>query len=222
MKSKILKVALLGIGLAAACWTGTVRAEDPAPTPPAKPQQDPPATPRVRPAPADFLKTMKAQFDGIGLSDDQQKKIDGFFEVATRELKDLEGRDDARQQMGDVFRKLNEDVQSVLTDAQKQALRQKFQQQIFDRLKETFAKPELNLTDEQQKKITDVMDEAKKKLADLTAGNDPQQDRQAMFQLMRDTREKLNAVLTPEQQKQIPQFGGGRRGQGGQPNTPPQ
>ena len=221
MRFETLRIALLSAGLTAACLTRGVRAEDP----PAKPQDPAPAAP-ARPGPADFLKNMKLLFAGINLTEDQQKKIDNFFEIATREIKDLEGRDDARQQTGEILSKLRDDVQSVLTETQKKELRQKFQQQMFDRLKQTYAKPELNLTDEQQKKITEVMDDAKKKLADLTAGDEQQQDRQALFQLVRDTREKLNAILTPEQQKLIPQFGPGRRGQGGgaggQTNPPPQ
>ncbi|MDB5354498.1 MAG: hypothetical protein JWN24_951 [Phycisphaerales bacterium] len=215
MTFKTLRIALLSAGLTAACLTRGVRGEDP----PAKPDPAPAAP--ARPGPADFLKNMKALFTGLSLTEDQQKKIDNFFEIATREIKDLEGRDDARQQTGEILNKLREDVQSVLTETQKKELRQKFQQQMFDRLKQAYAKPELNLSEEQQKKITDVMDDAKKKLADLTSGDEQQQDRQALFQLVRDTREKLNAILTPEQQKLISQFGG-RRGQGGQTNPPPQ
>ena len=41
-----------------------------------------------------------------------------------------------------------------------------------------------------------------------------------VFETMRDTRTKLDAVLTPEQQKEIPQFGRGGRGGPGGRNRP--
>ena len=122
-------------------------------------------------------------------------------------------------------------MQSVLTDPQKAALRGKRTAQSFDRMKTTYASPDLKLTDDQTSKINAIVEEAKKEAAAAATSSDPQADRQKMRDLMRATRDKLDAVLTPEQKKQIPQFGGGRNGgnrgnrgngQGGNnPPTPP-
>lgn len=74
---------------------------------------------------------------------------------------------------------------------------------------------ELNLTDEQKKKVDEIYAsgaEDLKKLRDL----DPQERRPKMMELMTGLREKVAAVLTDEQKKKFAEMGpGGRGGPGG-------
>jgi hypothetical protein len=179
--------------------------------------------------PTERLKNYRDQFEGLNLSDDQMTKIDGFITTAETEVKRLLGADaddSARREAFAAIRKLDEDVQSVLTDPQKAQLRQKRQQMMVDRFKTEYTKASLNLTDDQLKKVNAIFDDMKSQMAALPKGDD-RESRGKAFQLLRDTRDKLNTVLTPEQQKQIPQFG--RRGRtgnnggngGGTPPAPP-
>lgn len=210
MQKGTLRIALLGAGLTLTTFVGIA----PAQTAPGQQQQQPQQRPRRNPA--DMLKNYRTQFEGIDLTDDQMAKIDKFIATAEKGFKDLEGQtgQEARQQSRQIMRTLNEDVQSILTDKQKQALQQKRQQQMVDRMQKSYTDPKLNLTSDQQTKITGILDDFKKQLGALST--DPQ-DRRQVFQLMRDTRTKLDAVLTPDQLKLMPRGFGGRRGnRGGQ------
>src|SRR5205823_1591197 len=107
LKGKLL-VALLSAALLVSL-TCLARAADEPPRPAAD-------APRPRFNPADELKNYRDRFEGVNLTDDQMKKIDGFLETAEAEVKKLEGKDD-RDSMRAVFgamRKLREDVDSVL------------------------------------------------------------------------------------------------------------
>ena len=155
-----------------------------------------------------MIKNYRDQFEGLGLTDDQMKKIDGFITTAETEIKSLSGKDDqeSRRSAFGAFRKLGEDVQSTLTDSQKTALRKKQQAARFDRFKKTYTAPELNLTADQTTKINAIMSDHEKESANVDFSD--QEARRKAFEAILAVREKLNAVLTPEQQKQIPQFGG--------------
>lgn len=222
-RKQTLRIAVLTAGLTAMTMGGMLRAADDSATP--TPAPTAPTTRRARPSPADMIKNYRDQFEGLNLSDDQMKKIDGFVGTAETEINGLAGKTDqeSRRAAFTAFRKLNEDVQSVLTDTQKTALAAKRRQQMMDRFKAAYTAPALKLTDDQTTKINAIFADMSKESAALDP-SDPDA-RTKRRELMTSTREKLNAVLTPEQQKEIPQFGGGRRGnrggQGGAPGTPP-
>lgn len=224
MNKQMLRVALFGASLAVGSWAGTLKAQD-APAPPAQqPQQQPPR--RGRFDPAQMLKNYRDQFEGLDLTDDQMAKIDKFLATAEAGIKDLAGQtgQDARRAQGQVMRTLRDDVDSVLTDKQKELLRKKRQQQMFDRMSKGYTDPKLNLTDDQKTKITALLDETKKTMESLSFQNPD--DRPKIQQAMKDLHDKVNALLTPEQQKLLPPMGrrggrGGRGGPNGQPATPP-
>jgi len=226
MNKQTLRIAALCAGLTLSSFTGLSFAADDAPAKPAATATTtPPTTQRVRRSPADMIKNYRDQFEGLGLTDDQMKKIDGFITTAETEIKSLSGKDDqeSRRSAFGAFRKLGEDVQSTLTDSQKTALRKKQQAARFDRFKKTYTAPELSLTADQTTKINAIMSDYEKESANVDFTD--QESRRKAFEGMRAVREKLNAVLTPEQQKQIPQFGGPGGGRGGARNrartTPP-
>jgi hypothetical protein len=232
MTKETLRMIVLGAALSAVSLTGMARAaDDPAkpatpaaaPTPPARPQFNP----------ADMLKNYRDQFEGLNLSDDQMKKIDGFIATAEAEVAKTPApaAPDANAQPGQgrrgggggaafqAIRKLNEDVQSILTDTQKAALRAKQVAARVDRTLATYTAANLMLTDDQKTKVTAIIEDAKKEAVAFTPSGDRQADGQKQREMRTAMTEKLNAVLTPDQQKLIPAFGrganGGRRGGAG-------
>jgi len=218
LRNKTLRIAVLTASLGAMALTGLARAADDTTTPP---KTDAPATPPPRRGnfnPADMIKNYRDQFEGLNLTDDQMKKIDGFVETAEKEIKANAGSEDqdARRQSFTALRKLGEDVQSVLTETQKTALSAKRRQMMFTRFKESYTAASLNLTSDQTTKVNGIFDDAKKQLDAISPTDE--EARNKSREIMRSTRDKLNGVLTPEQQKQIPQFGGRR---GNRPTTRP-
>jgi Spy/CpxP family protein refolding chaperone len=231
MKKATLRIMLLGAALSAVSFTGMSYAADD--TTPAKPATPAPTTPPARQGrgnfdPAEMLKTYRDRFEGItpALTDDQMKKIDGFIETAEAEVKKNAGSTDpeARRASFGAIRKLGEDVNAVLTDEQKTAIRAKRTAAMFDQMKTTYTADNLKLTDDQKTKITAIIDEAKKAaLAAPPPAPDANGGRQrgGGFAAMREARDKINAVLTPEQQKEIPTFGGPGGGRGNRGGNPP-
>ena len=233
MLKRTLRRMALGLGLSTMMVGGfAMGADEPAPKPDAPAQQ--PATPAPQPTPpaqngarpgrrtpADVVANYRDQFEGLNLTDDQMKKIDGFIETAEAEIKANGSSEDRanRRKSWEALRKLNEDVQSVLNDQQKAALQAKQRQQMFDRFKQSYLDPKLNLSEEQTKKINDIFAQAKTDFAGVEGQDDA--SRQKRREIFQQTREKLNAVLTPDQQKQIPQFGPRRGGNGGGAQNPP-
>ena len=71
---------------------------------------------------------------------------------------------------------------------------------------------QLNLTDDQKKKIDEIYKDAADELKNADKG-----DRQAMGKIMRDLREKVGGVLTEEQKTKLQQM---RGGPGGGPGSP--
>jgi len=190
-----------------------------------KPAQPTPPTNRSRFNPADRLKNYRDQFEGLNLKDDQMKKIDGFIETAEVEVKKAGDPEDraARTAAFTALRKLDEDVQSVLTDEQKTALRTKQQSMMVDRFKQVYTNPELKLTPEQSTKIDAIFADLKKQMAsvDMSSG-DRRENFQKIGKMMGDTREKVSALLTEDQKKLIPApRSRGNRGQGTAPAKPP-
>jgi Spy/CpxP family protein refolding chaperone len=227
MKKETLRVMLLGAALSAMSLTGLTRAADdtakPADTTPAAKPADPAPTPgrggRGNFNPADYLKNYRDQFEGLNLTDDQMKKIDGFLDTATTEVTKAGTGQDGREATGAALRKLREDVQSVLTDTQKTALRAKRIGAMYDDLTKRYTADTLKLTDDQKTKITALISDAKTKALaapapDANAAGGPGGGRGG-FAGFRELRTSIEAVLTPDQVKLLPQFGRGGRGPGG-------
>lgn len=233
-----LRMAALAASVGMMVGVPLVRAADPAPAqpnPPAQQQAKPPQPGNGQPPPPgapgpggprrgfnplDMLKHYRDQFENVELTDDQMAKIDKFLETAEKNVKDLAASNDpdSRREMFQAMRTLDDDVQSILTDQQKQALRVQRQKMMFEQFTKPYKDPKLKLSDDQQKKVTEILDAARKKMeAAATAGGDPRQQMMATFQMMGDLRKQVSAILTPEQQALLPQFGppGGRRGPGG-------
>src|SRR5579863_4157665 len=120
MKKNTLRIVLLGAALSAVALPAFTLAADDTPAPATRPS-------RGTFNPADMLKNYRDQFEGLNLTDDQMKKIDGFIETAEAAVKKSTADGADRRAGFTAFQKLNDDVQSVLTDAQKTALKAKRQ-----------------------------------------------------------------------------------------------
>lgn len=220
MNKLALRIVLLSAAFSTFALPALVRAADDTPPKPA-PTERPT---RGRFNPADILKNYRDQFEGVNLTDDQMKKIDGFIETAQADVKKAgEGND--RESRGAAFAalgKLRENVNSILTDAQKGEMAKKRNVESVKRFKDRYSNPELKLTDEQKSKLEAVYADYLAELGKLTPGTGGF-DRDAFRkrgELSRSEREKAKAILTPEQQKLLPaDRGTGRRNRGGAPGT---
>ena len=218
MKSRLPLIALSAGLFLSSGITLPARAADPADT--SKTQTDPQPP---RPEPSRWLTRMRSALDGLQLSDDQKQKVDGFFSDAEKGLKQAkdEAGDDRRELMQksrEVFSHLREQVSSVLSDDQKQALRDKLFNQLpaemMNRLKASLEK--LGLSDEQKQKVNDILADTQKQLEDLhkSADQTASETRTKVRDLLRSTREKIQSVLTDEQKQKLEES----RPQRGNPN----
>ena len=180
--------------------------------------------------PAQTVEQLQTSVMALDLKDDQKTQLQAIFKDAGEKAKTLAGEVEGlqgreRAEKMNAFRtELREKVNGVLNDEQKQALRKNMAtqqaKQMTDRYRRTLG--ELGLSDDQKTKAEAVLAESEKKMIDAApqAGQGrPGQGggRGGPFgEISRDTREKITALLTPEQktkfEEAMPQGG---RGQGG-------
>jgi Spy/CpxP family protein refolding chaperone len=187
-----------------------------------------------RMTPTQTVERTKEDVNSLDLKDDQKTKLDAIFKDAAdqaksldTEIQSLQGRERAEKLMP-FNRDLREKVAGVLTDEQKATLRKKMAGRAAEQMTERWkqALTQLNLTSEQQTKVDAVLADARKqaetRAAERGAGQGDNQGQGqgrggALFASMRETRQKIEEVLTPEQKQKLqelmPQRGpGGRRG----------
>ena len=173
-------------------------------------------SPSTQPSPAldssPWLRLMRSALDDLNLSDQQRQKIDGFFIEADKGLKQAreDAGDDRRQlvqKTHEVLLKLREKVSSVLSDEQKETLRDQLLRQapaeIINGLKSAVEK--LDLSAEQKQKVRDIMADAQGEARQLgnTVQAGTQQARDKWRTLVQETRNKLERVLTDAQKQQL-------------------
>jgi hypothetical protein len=183
--------------------------------------------------PTQAVETMRKQVNELKLSDEQKTKLEAVFKDADAQAKtvateaeSLQGRERAQKVMG-FTRDLREKVNGVLTEEQRQTLRHNqataMAKQMVEGQRQRLA--DLGLSADQKTKVDAVLADAEKKMADAAAAAQPADAGGAaggqggarggpMAEVMRDTREKINQILTPEQQQKLQESRGGR-GQGG-------
>ncbi|MCC7350243.1 MAG: hypothetical protein IT446_06710 [Phycisphaerales bacterium] len=187
--------------------------------------------------PGMMLDRMHETINSLDLSADQKTKVDAIFTQAKSDFEALQEKwkkDDVkprdRMKEGREFMKaLNQKIEAVLTDQQKETLKQKRQEMMkqrgekgakgdrqgpppmLERLRH--ALDQLNLTDDQKQKVKTVLDETRDKLKALheeSAG-----DRQAMQEkgrkIIENAREQIISILTPEQKEKLKEMRKERR-----------
>jgi len=181
--------------------------------------------------PTQAVETMQKQVNELKLADDQKTKLDAIFKEAETQAKtvaseseSLQGRERAQKVMG-FTRDLREKVNGVLTEEQRQTLRKNQATLMAKQMVENYHRRlgELDLTADQKTKVDAVLADAEKKATEAAAQAQPADGQGQgggrggpMAEVMRDTREKINQILTPEQQQKLQASGpGGGRGQGG-------
>jgi len=179
--------------------------------------------------PTQTVEALQKQVNELKLADDQKTKLDAIFKDAetqaktlTSEVQSLQGQE-RRDKMMAFNRDLREKVNGVLTEEQRQTLRKNqgtaAAKQMVEGQRRRLA--DLGLSDDQKTKVEAVLADAEKKMADAMAQAQPGDGQGGggarggpMAEVMRDTREKINQILTPEQQQKLQASGPGR-GQGG-------
>ena len=193
--------------------------------------------------PAQAVERSREDTSALTLRDEQKTKLEAIYKEAADQAKSLETETQSleprerAQKVMPFMRDLREKVNGVLDEQQRQTLRKnqatRAAKQTTERMKQNLG--QLNLTSEQQTKVDAVLADSEKKMIEAAAqaGDNaggvggPGGGRGAgggAFGVMRETRDKINEILTPEQQAKFrelaPQGGrgggqGGRRGAGG-------
>jgi Spy/CpxP family protein refolding chaperone len=184
-----------------------------------------------RMSPVQTVERSKEDVMSLDLKDDQKTKLDAIFKDAGEQAKSLEtevaslqGRERA-EKLQPFGRDLREKVSGVLTEEQKQALRKKMAGRMATQMTERWQRAlgELNLTADQKTKVDALLADAQKKMESQAAEADPGQGQGqgrgpgGGFAAMRETRQKIQDLLTPEQKTKLDELmpPGGRGGQGG-------
>jgi Spy/CpxP family protein refolding chaperone len=173
---------------------------------------------------------------GLDLTANQQSQVDKIIADAREQAEAL--RADARtnktppaeraQGMQALTKETQQKILQVLTPEQKQKVREQMAQQnggpgmaVLQRIQKVAA--ELNLTDDQRAKLQAIMADVREQVQSIR--DKSQGDRQAAMQelqtLLRDSREKIMQLLTPEQSQKLAELLKDRPGHGNGPATRP-
>ena len=159
-----------------------------------------------------YLDRFKAATESLKLTEEQKPKIDNLFDTARKQIDSLDEKADPNEhaaKVGEIFAKLRKDVGDVLTNEQKLEIQKKLAPAgpgvMIDKIKAQLDKRELKLTDDQKKKVDEVLDDTKQKLTALRTqypkGGPEVRDK--VRDILGDMRQKLTAILSPEQDEKL-------------------
>lgn len=208
----LLSLALLGLyaGPAAAQATPTTAPTTARTTDAA---QDPPRRDRFP-----FIDRLHEAIEDLRLSDDAERRLDDAFDKTRAkaqqfrdEIEDLTS-EERRQRFRDIGDNLRREINDILTPEQKKELRENVGDAVepvpppgefFERIREFLA--ELRLDDEQRAKIRELFDQTRSELDALREGlrAGDRSARNEAGEILRDARERLNDLLTPEQEERL-------------------
>ena len=164
---------------------------------------------------AALVQRLQEQMATLDLTDQQKTEVEKILADVKEQVKALRAdaqanklpQPELRDRMQALIQETREKVMQVLTPEQKQKAREQMAQAgplgILERIQKMAV--ELNLTDDQKTKIgtliTDVRDQAKG-IREKAQG-DQQAAMQEMQKLLRESREKVMQLLTPEQSQKL-------------------
>jgi Spy/CpxP family protein refolding chaperone len=187
----------------------------------------------MRPGPAFVIQRLKKAVSQLNLTDDEKTKVDAFFDSANQQGLDLSQTlagmepQERYQKLAAFAQQLHQQLGQVLNDEQMKTLDQKMGPGLGQRapgrngvegastrnsaggemieiFRQAIAK--LDLSDDQKKQVTDLLESTRQKMADLRqkaqAGENVQSD---MQQVRQDMRQQLQTILTPDQMQTLMQ-----------------
>jgi Spy/CpxP family protein refolding chaperone len=184
--------------------------------------------------PVQAVEQYQTQVKELNLTDDQKAKLDAIFKDSAEraktlaaEVENLQGQERAQKVMP-FQREMRDKVLGVLTDEQKQTLRKNMATRQARQMTERYrrATADLGLSDDQKTKVEAVLTDSEKKFAEAIAqapspgeggvgGPGGGIARGGPFrEINQTTRDKVNEILTPEQQEKLRASMGRGQGQG--------
>ena len=170
--------------------------------------------------------------NALDLSSDQKIKTDALFEKATADIKTARQKNLDRAEMGqkmrDVFSEVREGLKGILTPEQGEALAKQLpgnrprgsSPQMLERIRSMM--DQLSLTDDQRKQVADVLKDAHGQFEKIRneaqgGGTDAREKVRAALQ---ETRQKLEAILNPEQKEKLQEIRKQQPAPGTRPTNP--
>jgi Spy/CpxP family protein refolding chaperone len=164
----------------------------------------------------------------LDLTAEQKPKVEAIFaemRTASQEARSLQG-EERRQKMQQTQRDMREKLNAVLTAEQQQKLRTAMTKQQATQMTQRLrgAVGQLGLSQDQQTKVDAILSDTEKKVGELASQAQPQDagnrggGGREFRAAMQEARQKINEVLTPEQQTKFAELapeGGRGQGQGG-------
>ena len=184
---------------------------------------------RMGPVPGELIEEFRTIAKDLNLTDEQKTKVEAALKTAADEFKTLRDDDtieprDRRTRAEEIFGTMRKDVSAALTEEQRQTLRKKMNElrppggqrrggegpppttrpgPLGERLRQNLAK--LDLTDDQKKRVENVLADAKKQGEELREGlmSGDEQAREKMGETMMEVRRGIAEILTQEQRDKL-------------------
>lgn len=203
-------VALMLLGLTA---IGARAADEPAP---AKPSTEGRA-PRSMQGGGDLmLLRLEVVSKDLNLSEDQTAKLKQIGDDAKKQMTDLRdslkdaSREDRRAKLEEAFKDVGAKVNGVLNEQQQARLKEiRLQLRGPSALSDPKIAEELKVTDDQKQSLKDQAGERRKAItAAIQDAGGREKAADKIKQILKDSNEKMEAVLTPEQREQFDKMKG--------------
>jgi Spy/CpxP family protein refolding chaperone len=150
-----------------------------------------------------FLLSQDSVQKELKLSPDQASQVNNLLEKSRESFggfRDL-SREERRRRMEETAKANEAAVQNILDENQSKRLRQiALQQRGGWALADPKIADELELTADQKDQINSIQEDARNEMRNIAEGGDRQQARERFQALRKSTGQKLEALLTPEQQ----------------------
>lgn len=212
-----LSVAALMLGLAGMAVPAAAQEQAPATGPSAPRHEHMRGGGQGRPQPGQMMERVREEMQKLGLSADQKTQMEKILADAKTQAEAIRddktlSEQDRMDKLRTTFQDLRQKLSAVLTPEQQKQFQADREQRMLNgdpigHLQE--AMKDLNLTDDQKSKVETVFADARKEFQTLKENGGGNME--AAMKLMRETRDKVNQVLTPEQSQKLTEMIQARR-----------